>query len=371
MTTTTTTTTTTTSGDPTPTIDLEAAERFGERITAALNDASLALMLSVGHQAGLFDTLAQLPPSTTADIARSSALHERYVREWLAAMTTAGVVVYDPAGHTYELPAEHAACLTRAAGPENLARVAQFIPLMATVEQPILDCFRNGGGVPYSEYGDFHRIMAEESAASHDAGLLTEVVPLVPGLADRLTAGIDVLDVGCGSGHAINVLAAAFPESRFVGYDFSEEGIAAARREAAELGLSNATFEIVDVAQLAEEDQFDLVTAFDAIHDQTAPRTVLANIARVLRPDGVFLMVDIAASSNLEDNIEHPMATFFYMLSTMHCTTVSLSLDGEGLGTMWGEQVARELLAEAGFGSVEVKSVDSDPLNSYFVVQQG
>jgi ubiquinone/menaquinone biosynthesis C-methylase UbiE len=193
-------------------------------------------------------------------------------------------------------------------------------------------------------------------------------VPLVPGLADRLTAGIDVLDIGCGSGHAINVLAHAFPESRFVGYDFSEEAIATGRREAAQLGLANASFEVVDVARLAEENQFNLITAFDAIHDQAEPRTVLANIARALRPDGVFLMVDIAASSNLEDNLDHPMATFLYMISTMHCTTVSLSLDGEGLGTMWGEQLARALLAEAGFGPVEVKAVESDPLNSYFVV---
>lgn len=362
---------TTTTTDTTATIDVEAAERFGERIAGALNDASLALMLSIGHQAGLLDTLAQLPSATAADIAESSGLHERYVREWLAAMTTAGVTAYDPAAGTYELPPEHATCLTRAAGPDNLARVAQFIPLMATVEKPLLDCFRNGGGVPYSEYGDFHRIMAEDSAASHDAGLLTDVLPLVPGLAERLTAGIDVLDVGCGSGHAINVLAAAFPASRFVGYDFSEEGIATGRREANQLGLTNATFKVVDAAQLGEEDQFDLITAFDAIHDQARPRTVLANIARALRPDGIFLMVDIAASSNLEDNVEHPMATFLYMLSTMHCTTVSLSLDGEGLGTMWGEQVARELLAEAGFGTVEVKTVDSDPLNYYFVVQPG
>lgn len=358
-----------TTTDHTATIDLEAAEQFGERIAGALNEASLALMLSIGHQTGVLDALAQLPPSTAIDIADAAHLHERYVREWLAAMTTAGVVIYDPVTTTYALPAEHAACLTRAAGPENLARLSQFIPLMATVEKPLIECFRAGGGVPYSEYGDFHRIMAEESAAGHDAGLLTEVVPLVPGLNERLTAGIDVLDVGCGSGHAINLLADAFPQSRFVGYDFSEGGIAAARREATQLGLTNATFEVVDVARLAEQDQFDLVTAFDAIHDQAEPRTVLANIARALRPDGDFLMVDIAASSNLEDNIEHPMATFLYMLSTMHCTTVSLSLDGEGLGTMWGEQVARDLLAEAGFGPVEVRTVDSDPFNSYFVVR--
>lgn len=362
---------TTTTTDTTAPIDAEVAERFGERIAGALNDASLALMLSIGHQAGLLDSLAELPSATAADIAESSGLQERYVREWLAAMTTAGVVVYDPAAGTYELPPEHAACLTRAAGPENMARLAQFIPLMATVEKALLDCFRNGGGVPYSEYGDFHRIMAEDSAATHDAGLLTEVLPLVPGLAERLSAGIDVLDVGCGCGHAINVLAAAFPASRFVGYDFSEEGIATGRREANQLGLTNATFEVVDAARLAEEDQFDLITAFDAIHDQARPRAVLANIARALRPDGIFLMVDIAASSNLEDNVEHPMATFLYMISTMHCTTVSLSLDGEGLGTMWGEQVARDLLADAGFGTVEVKTVDSDPLNNYFVVQPG
>jgi SAM-dependent methyltransferase len=353
------------------TFDLGQAERFGERIAAALNDASLALMLSIGHQTGLLDVLADLPPSTATDIARRADRHERYVREWLAAMTAAGAVIYEPEAATYELPPEHAACLTRAAGPGNLARLAQFIPLMATVEKPLIDCFRAGGGVPYSEYGDFHRIMAEESAATHDAGLLAEVVPLVPGLRDRLTSGIDVADVGCGSGHAVNVLAAAFPDSRFVGYDFSEEGIAAGRREAESLGLTNTAFEVVDVARLAELSRFDLITAFDAIHDQADPRTVLANIARALRPDGVFLMVDIAASSHLEDNLGHPMATFLYMISTMHCTTVSLSLDGEGLGTMWGEQVARDLLAEAGFGVVEVKTVESDPLNSYYVVRAG
>ena len=348
-------------------IDTAAAEQFGERIAAALNEASLALMLSVGHQAGLLDALAELPPSTASHIAVASGLNERYVREWLAAMTAARVVFYDPDAETYELPAEHAACLTRAAGPENLARLAQFIPLMAAVERPLLECFRNGGGVPYSEYGDFHRIMAEESASSHDAGLLREVVPLVSGLEDRLTAGIDVLDIGCGSGHALNLLAAAFPASRFVGYDFSEEGIAVGRREARELGLTNTTFEVVDVAELAEDDEFDLITAFDAIHDQAHPRAVLANIARALRPVGVFLMADIAASSKLEDNLEHPMATFLYMISTMHCMTVSLALDGAGLGAMWGEQKALEMLAEAGFTHVDVKRIEDDPFNSYYV----
>lgn len=350
-------------------IDAERAEVFTSRIVSSINEASLTLLLSVGHQVGLFDTLAELPPATSADIAAAAGLQERYVREWLGAMTTGGVVEYDPMGATYRLPPEHA-CLTHAAGSENLARLAQFIPLMARAETPLVECFRSGGGVPYSEYGEFHRIMAEDSASVHDAALIDGILPLVEGLPQRLTEGIDVADIGCGSGHAINLMAQTYPRSRFVGYDLSEEGIAAARREVAALGLTNARFEVRDVAILEESEAFDLITAFDAIHDQAQPRTVLSNIARALRPTGVFLMVDIAASSNLEENLDHPMGTFLYMVSTMHCTTVSLSLGGEGLGTMWGDQQARQLLAEAGFTSVEVENVEADPFNNYFIARK-
>ncbi|HEX2064530.1 MAG TPA: class I SAM-dependent methyltransferase [Acidimicrobiales bacterium] len=352
-------------------IDDNRAEEFAERLVGVLNDGSLALLLSVGHKLGLFDCLAELPPSTSQEIAEKAGLQERYVREWLGAMTTGRVVEYDAETSTYRLPAEHAVCLTRSAGPNNLARVAQFIPLMASVEGPVVECFRAGGGVPYSEYGEFHRLMAEDSSATHDAALVDVILPLVPGLPPRLRDGIDVADVGCGSGHAVNLMAQAFPESRFVGYDFSEEGIAAGKREAAVLGLPNARFEVLDVTYLDERERFDLVTAFDAIHDQARPRRVLANIARALRDDGVFLMVDVRASSKLEENLEHPMGPFVYALSTMHCMTVSLSLDGEGLGTVWGEQKARQLLGEAGFRSVEVARVEADFFNDYFVARKG
>ena len=120
------------------------------------------------------------------------------MREWLGAMVTGGVVDYDPAAGTYALPAEHAAWLTRAAGTDNLAVQAQFIPLLAQVEQPLIDCFRNGGGVPYAAYPRFQQLMAEDSGAIHDAALIDTILPLVPGLPARLAAGIDVADVGCG-----------------------------------------------------------------------------------------------------------------------------------------------------------------------------
>jgi 2-polyprenyl-3-methyl-5-hydroxy-6-metoxy-1,4-benzoquinol methylase len=348
-------------------LDPTAAEEFAGRLIGILNDASLALMISIGHQVGLFDALAQLPPATSQQIADAAALDERYVREWLGAMTTGRIVTYSPDTGTYALPAEHAASLTRDAGADNLSHVMQFIPLLAGVEQQVVECFRRGGGVLYSAYERFHALMAEDSATVHDAALVDGILPLVPGLIDRLRAGIDVADIGCGQGHAINLMARAFPASRFTGYDFSEAAIGAARREAETLEIDNAHFEVCDVGALAAEARFDLVTAFDAIHDQAHPAQVLANIAAALRPGGTFLMVDIKASSNLEDNLDLPGAPFLYTSSTLHCMTVSLALDGDGLGTAWGTQTALRMLDEAGFTSVEVKEIDTDPFNSYYV----
>lgn len=347
--------------------DQEKSEAFAGRMLAVLNNAGLALMASIGHQTGLFDAMVKLPPATHREIAEAAGLHERYVREWLGAMVTGRVVDCDPENGTYALPPEHAAWLTRAAGPDNLAGPAQFIPLLAQVEEAIVGCFRNGGGMDYSAYPRFHRLMVEDSAAIHDAVLVDSVLPLVPGLPERLQEGIDVADVGCGQGHAINLMAQAFPASRFVGYDLAEEAIRAARREAQDLGLANARFEARDAGTLDAHGQFDFITAFDAIHDQAQPARVLSAVAEALRPDGVFLMVDFGASSHVHENMDFPAGPFLYAISCMHCVPVSMGQDGPGLGAMWGEQVARRLLGEAGLSQIEVKQVEGDLLNSYFV----
>ncbi len=350
-------------------LDEAALEAFADRMISVLNDACTALMISIGHQTGLFSTLAASGPATSAQVADAGGLNERYVREWLSAMTTARFVLYDPKSGTYHLPREHAAWLVDDAGPDNLARAMMFLPMLAEVEQGIIRCFRHGGGLSYADYPRFHALMAEDSAAVVDATLLQRTVPLVQGLDARLRAGVDVADVGCGSGHAINVLARAYPASRFTGFDFSEEAVAAGRAEAEAWGLSNATFELCDVATLDRPDAFDVITAFDAIHDQAHPARVLAAIARALRPGGTFLMVDIRAASKVEDNLDLPWATFLYTVSTMHCMTVSLGLDGDGLGTMWGEQVATRMLHAAGFTEVAIHTVEGDPFNSYYVAR--
>jgi SAM-dependent methyltransferase len=348
----------------------ETAEEFGERMVATIENASLAILLSIGHQSGLLDTMAGLPPATSAQIADASGLNERYVREWLGGMTTGHVVDYDVETATYSLPAHRAGVLTRMAGADNLAVVAQFVPLLSGVEQKIIGCFREGGGLPYSEYPRFHTLMAEMSGVRFDRALVDGMLPLVDGLPERLRSGVDVADFGCGSGHALNLMARTFPASRFTGIDISDEAIATGADEAARLGLANATFEGHDLPKLDKVAVYDVITAFDSIHDQAQPARVLENIYRALRPGGVLLMVDVKASSRLEENVGVPMSTFFYTTSLMHCMTVSLAADGAGLGAVWGRQLATSMLADAGFADVSVAEIESDPINNYYIARK-
>jgi SAM-dependent methyltransferase len=346
-------------------LDTERTEAFAGRVLGVINDGMVALMMSIGHRTGLFDTMAEMEAADAAEIAGAAGLQERYVREWLGAMVTGGIVEHD--GQRFRLPPEHAASLTRAAGPGNLASYAQFVAMLGKVEDGVTDCFRHGGGVAYSQYPEFQRLMAEDSGMIFDATLLEVVLPLVPGLPERLASGIDVADVACGSGHAINLMAAAFPASRFVGFDFSAEGVAAGTAEAARGGLANATFLERDAALLGGPPAFDLVTTFDAVHDQADPARVLSGIHDMLRTGGTYLCVDVRASSVLADNVEHPLGPFGYTVSCMHCMTVSLAQGGAGLGAMWGEQKALEMLAAAGFDDVQVETVEGDVFNNYYI----
>jgi SAM-dependent methyltransferase len=347
--------------------DPTGVPEFLTRLVGILNDGMLCLGISIGHQTGLFDAMVNGAKASSSDIAKRAGLNERYVREWLGAMVTGRIVDYQPETMTYVLPPERSAFITRAAGIDNLAIQAQYVALLGSVENQVVRSFRRGGGVPYSEFADFQRLMAEDSAATLDARLLRTTLPLVDGLVDRLNSGIDVADVGCGSGHAVNLMAEAFPASRFVGYDFSDDGLGTARAEARGKKLENARFERKDVATLDSVAAFDFITSFDAIHDQAQPDRVLAGIRRALRLGGIYLCVDVAASSDLAKNLDNPLGPFLYMISTMHCMTVSLALDGKGLGAVWGKELALAMLVDAGFGRVDVKQVEGDIVNNYYI----
>jgi SAM-dependent methyltransferase len=354
----------------TQTFDATKAEAFAERMLDILNNGAITLLTSIGHRTELFDTMAELPPSTSQQIADAAGLKERYVREWLNGMVTARLVEYDPIAKTYSLPAEHAAFLTRTAASDNIAPFAQYIPLMGTVEDQVIDCFYKGGGVPYSEYKRFHEVMAEDSGQTVVPALFDHILPLIPGLTEALQQGIDVMDLGCGRGRALVKLAEAFPNSRFTGYDFSGEAIAYANNEAQRRNLNNVQFQVQDAAILEEFDRYDLITTFDAIHDQAKPDRVLKNIYNALRSGGVYLMQDIHASTDVSGNLDHPVGPLLYMLSCMHCMTVSLAYDGMGLGTMWGQEKALQMLGDAGFTRVEIKRLAHDFQNDYYIIRK-
>jgi 2-polyprenyl-3-methyl-5-hydroxy-6-metoxy-1,4-benzoquinol methylase len=354
----------------TVTLDSKRAGEFAEHMADILNHAGLALMISIGHRTGLFDTMVSNPRSTCSEIARAAWLNERYVREWLGAMVTGGIVKYDSATSIYWLPEAHAACLTRSATPNNMATVAQFIAVLGSVEDKIVHCFRNGGGVPYEAFPRFHAVMAEESDQTVAASVVDSILPLTGDTIGALSSGIDVLDIGCGRGHALLAMAEAFPNSRFCGYDFNAEAIDHARTQANQRHLTNVRFEMRDVAIIQDTEQFDLITAFDSIHDQAAPRTVLRVIRRALRPGGTFLMQDISSSSHVERNESTKMAPLMFTVSCMHCMTVSLAQGGEGLGAMWGEDKTRAYLSRAGFRSVVTNRLAHDIQNNWYVVRK-
>lgn len=353
--------------------DSQKADAFAGRMLSVLNHGAFCLMASIGHRTGLFDVMRDEPPMTSEEIAVRAGLNERYVREWLGAMVTASVVDVDPPTLRFSLPPEHAAFLTRVAAADNLAVFTQYIALPGHVEDDIVECFKHGGGVPYQRFPRFHAVMAEDSGQSVLSSLESHILPLVPGVVDELARGIRALDVGCGRGRIMIRLAELFPNSTFVGMDFSAEAITLAHSEASAKRLQNIEFVAIDLTDFhekAEPESFAFITTFDAVHDQAAPLNVLRGIHRALRRDGVYLMQDIKGSSHVYNNVDHPIGTFLYTVSCMHCMTVSLAQGGEGLGAMWREEKTREYLDHAGFRSVEKHELAHDIQNNWYVVRK-
>ncbi|MBX3051359.1 MAG: class I SAM-dependent methyltransferase [Caldilineaceae bacterium] len=357
--------------------DKDRSTQFGNRLDDLFNQMGLMLMLDIGYQTRLLECLAELPPSSSQAVAQAAGLNERYVREWLACLAAAEVVEYRPESDTFALPPEHAVWLNPAnvtfaesngfAGSTLLAEA--FASLM-DVHPQVVGCFLQGGGVPYSAYDRFHRLMAGERNAHFDRILMPVLLPLIPGWGEALEAGAQVADFGCGRGHVLHLLAQTFPRSTFVGYDIIPAEVAQAQAIAARLGLRNLSFQQADVAELGVVGRYDYALAFDAIHDLAQPAQGLRAIARSLKPGGWLLMQEFAASTHLEENLEHPLAPWFYAQSVMYCMTVSLSQGGAGRGCMWGREQALALLAAEGFVDVVVKQTEADPYSDYFVAQK-
>ncbi|MBT34098.1 MAG: transcriptional regulator [Thalassobius sp.] len=346
--------------------NMEKAGLFAQQMITMLNHGALVPMISIGHQTKLFDIMDTLDWSTSVEIAECANLNERYVREWLGAMASGRIVEYNPKANTYYLPPENAIFLTRKSNEKNMSSVASLITVWAGVEEKVTRCFKNGGGVPYSEYNGFHEAMGDLSAANVGKNLTEIILPENQSLFDRLENGISILDIGCGDGQVLLALAQYFPKSKFYGIDLCDAPIKSAQNKARIRCLNNITFKQEDLLAYSPTNKYDLITAFDVIHDLAFPDKVLQLVNNWLNDDGTFLMMDINASSHLENNLENPFAPFLYTASTLHCMTVSLAQGGMGLGTVWGKEKAVEMLKEAGFSNTQVQNFEHDLFNNYY-----
>jgi SAM-dependent methyltransferase len=352
-------------------------QHFSKYMVEILNAGALNLGLALGYRSGLFEALDAFDtPQEVETIAAKAGLATRYVAEWLGIMVAGRIIELsrsDQGSDLFFLPKDHGAVVARRAGSDNLGVYAQEIPLLtACAMDAVAEAMHTGQGVSYDHYPRFQAFMSELANAKHRQVLISRFLPSVAegNLVACMQKGIKVCDLGCGEGVAVNLMAQAFPHSQFVGFDIDAHALRKARGEAVQMGLTNIRFEQRDAAALDLgrdwTGTFDYVTAFDAIHDQSRPRQALANVHAILKPDGCFSMIDIAAGSRLAQNIDHAMAPFLYTVSLMHCLPVGLNDDGEGLGMMWGREKAVAMLKEAGFSRVEVRAIPDDPFNLHF-----
>jgi ubiquinone/menaquinone biosynthesis C-methylase UbiE len=340
---------------------------FAERLLGIINDSGLALLLSIGHRTGLFDVMADRAPSSAAQIAEMAGLREQHVREWLDGMVGGGIVLHDLGSGTYELPSEHAACLSEVAPPENLAALAGYLPLLGAAEDRIVARFQKQRHTPYDARPSFRQLVskgANESDRMVMEILQESILPLVSGIQDALQSGITVLDVGCGNGRALSLAATMFPKSRFHGYDISLKRIDRAKWRAFKLGLSNIHFHVADVADLDQPGRYDLITAWDVFRQQKRTKELMLNLACMLRPGGVFLMQEGTAATQLDETIGLPK-------NSPLRTARILAEDDESGGPLWGKQKVKSLLIEAGFENVVMHQLPHNIYNCYFVSTKG
>ena len=355
----------------------KASQDFASRMTEILNQGALNQALALGYRLEIFEAMARLKaPVTCAELADRTGLSPRYLREWLGIVTAGGVVELKAGGpgeDRFHLPSEHAAYLCRGSDL-NYGVYTQEIPLLtACAGAPLEKAFRTGRGIEALCYPDFQAFMAELADAKHQQTLVQTFLPSVANgaLVKGLERGIAVCDLGCGTGLACRLMAKAFPQSSFLGLDISGQAIAMAREAAEKEGLANLEYRVADAAGLCGDadlgDAFDYVTAFDAIHDQSHPEKALLGVRHILKPGGLFSMIDIKAASRLADNLGHPLAPFLYTVSLMHCLPMGLNDSGKGLGMMWGKETALAMLTEAGFAKAEVVEMEFDPFNQHFL----
>jgi ubiquinone/menaquinone biosynthesis C-methylase UbiE len=348
--------------------DIKKAASFSRQVGVDFGASLVVALAYIGDRLGIFKAMADGTAMTTHQIAERTGLIERYVREWAATMAAAGYLDYSP-DRTFRMNTAQAMVLANEDNTFYQAGAFQYAVACYRQISKLMDAFKDGGGVPFSDYGpEIVEAIDRLFHVGYETWVAADWIPAVPDIHDRLKGGGEAAEVGCGAGQCLIPVALAFPNSRFYGFDVDPTSIERARQKAQRAGLVNRVcFEQIEAEQIPLRDRFDLVMAFNCIHDMVHPRRVLSAIRRILKPGGVLLWSEADASDRLEQNL-NSFGRSLYGASTMHCLTVSLAHGGEGLGTVVGEDLAREMAREAGFTSFE-KLPLKNPYHQVFVAR--
>ena len=334
------------------TVDQGKLHEFLGKLLADLGGAYSVALVRMGERLGLYRAMKDGEPVSAAELAERTGLAERYVREWLAHQAASGYVSHDATSGRFTLPPEHAMCFADPDGPVYM--LGAFDSAIAMIgNQPMVEAaFRSGGGVAWGDQtGCLFCAVAKFFRPGYRANIVESWLPALGGMVARLERGARVADIGCGHGHSTMIMAQAFPNSQFVGFDFHEGSIAEAKQHAAAHGLPNLTFEVA-AAKTFNGGGYDLVTAFDCLHDMGDPVGAAGRVLEQLKPDGIWMIVEPIAGDRLEDNL-NPVGRLYYAASTMICVPTSLAQDvGAALGAQAGEAKLREVITAAGFRSV-------------------
>ncbi len=345
-------------------VDPEALGAFLGHVGTQAAAAANALLVGLGDAIGLWTAMAGAGPVSPTQLAARSGAAERLVREWLASQAANGFVHHDAASGTFELRTEAAMVLAYEDSPALMIGAFQGIAAVARLLPKLEEGFRTGNGVAWAEHDpDFFDVQERFSRPLQRQFLIGGWLKPVPGLIDRLRHGAVVADVGCGYGNSTIMLAQAFPNSDFVGFDFHDHSIARARQAARQAGLADRVrFETADASSFPG-DAYDVVLFVDSLHDMGDPVAAARHARAVLAHDGVVITLDPTAGDSLAENLANPMAAMMYAVSTFLCTPTALAQHGpHALGAMAGEAAIRQVFLDAGFERVE-RIAPETPMN--------
>jgi SAM-dependent methyltransferase len=341
-------------------IDSARLDAFLGKAVGDLGAATSATLMLLGDRLGLYKALAPAPLSSV-ELASRTGTHERYIREWLNNQAAGGYVDYDPASGRYSLNPEQALCLADPHGPVDLPGAYFIVEALFHALARTEENFRTGGGM---EWGEHHACLFHGTErffrAGYNANLLSAWLPALEGVVTKLERGARAADVGCGHGASTLLMAKAFPQSQFIGYDYHAASVAVARQRADEARIGNVEFHVADALNYPGTN-FDLIAFFDCLHDMGDPVGAARHARQALRSDGTCMIVEPFAGDRVEDNL-NPIGRVFYGASSQVCVPVSLARKGPALGAQAGEKRLRDVIVGAG-GFTRFRRATETPFN--------